>query len=66
MRAQFYSRMGLMATAAAQPSQSSTEEQVTLPSCSSSAEDDEVSKEKLTKDKASETIDRPVIGYEGR
>lgn len=46
VRAQFYSRMGLVATAAAQPSQSIKEEPVAHPSCSSSAEDEESSKER--------------------
>ena len=75
VRAQFYSRMGLIATTVAQPSQSATEEQVTFPLCSSSAEDDEVSKEraKLAKEKdlegskrGYETTERPVNDYEGR
>lgn len=46
VRAQFYSRMGLVATTAAQPSQSIKEEPVPRPSCSSSAEDEENSKER--------------------
>ena len=68
VRAQFYSRMGLMAATAAQPPQSATENQVVIPSCSSSAEDDGGSKGRatLTKGKDSENVDKPVIGYEGR
>lgn len=43
VRAQFYSRMGLRATTAAQP-ETVKEEQVVHPSCSSSAEDEESSR----------------------
>ena len=46
VRAQFYSRMGLVATTVAQPSQSIKEEPVAHPSFSSSAEDEESSKER--------------------
>ena len=45
VRAQFYSRMGLVATTTAQSSQSIKEEPAPHPSCSSSAEDEQHSKE---------------------
>ena len=75
VRAQFYSRMGLVAATVPQPSQSATEEQVVIPSCSSSAEDEEVSRQraKLAKDKDLETTKRRygstsriANDYEGR
>ena len=75
VRAQFYSRMGLVAATVPQPSQTTTEEQVVIPSCSSSAEDEEVSRQraKLAKDKDLETTKRRygstsriANDYEGR
>ena len=75
VRAQFYSRMGLVAATVPQPSQTATEEQVVIPSCSSSAEDEEVSRQraKLAKDKDLETTkrrygstNRIANDYEGR
>ncbi|XP_078373747.1 spatacsin-like isoform X3 [Oculina patagonica] len=52
VRAQFYSRMGLVATTVSQTShQSIKEEPVTRPSCSSSAEDEETSKAKYGSEK---------------
>ena len=68
VRAQFYSRMGLIATTAAQASQIAVGNQAPVPSCSSSAEDEAGSKHrgKITNDKESEIINSPVIGYEGR
>lgn len=46
VRAQYYSRMGLVATTTAQSSQSIKEEPAANPSCSSSAEDEKSSKER--------------------
>ena len=68
VRAQFYSRMGLIATAAAQPSQIAVENQAPVPSCSSSAEDEAGSKhrEKIANDKEPEIINSPVIVYDGK
>lgn len=75
VRAQFYSRMGLVAATVPQPSQTATEEQVVIPSCSSSAEDEDVSRQraKLAKDKDLETTKRQygstnriTNDYEGR
>lgn len=66
VRAQFYSRMGLVA-AASQPSQVPRENQIPIPSCESSADDDMSAKDRatLTKEKDSETTDNPVIVCEG-
>ncbi|XP_020621148.1 spatacsin-like isoform X1 [Orbicella faveolata] len=70
VRAQFYSRMGLVATTTAQSSQSIKEEPAPHPSCSSSAEDEQSSKERANhgSDRESnsnktehETDNRPTI-----
>lgn len=63
VRAQFYSRMGLRATTVAQPSQIIKEDQVTRPSCSSSAEDEENTKDRTKHDNDKEP-DSTKIGQE--
>ncbi|XP_068741533.1 spatacsin-like isoform X2 [Montipora capricornis] len=63
VRAKFYSRMGVIATAASQASQVTVEKAVPVPSCSSSAEDEEGSKdrENAAKERDPETVDNPAV-----
>ena len=74
VRAQFYSRMGLVATTVTQPPQNIKEEPVAHPSLSSSAEDEENSKERAKhgsdKEPSSAKIgydsdDRPAVDSPG-
>ena len=68
LRAKFYSRMGVIAATAAQASQVTVEKPVPVQSCSSSAEDEEGSKNKenASQEREPETVDNPSISCDGK
>ncbi|XP_015777504.1 PREDICTED: spatacsin-like [Acropora digitifera] len=68
LRAKFYSRMGVIASTAPQASPVTVEKPMPVPSCSSSAEDEEGSKNKETASQEGEpdTVDNPTISCDGK